>query len=161
MLMTVNDLKEYYSANFLNLVKKVYRSCGNYHDAEDVVQEAFERAIKYIDTCKDMDRWFKTILRNTYKDYVKNLMSWPVTKPLEDHTNDIEPIVVDQTRPALFRQVMKLVNKERLPNRLVLTLHIQYGFTEGEINNLVEDISVSKIRNIISYFKGKLIKSMQ
>ena len=48
----------------------------NDHDAEDVVQEAFARAFRYLDSLKDTDAraWLLAIVRNTgYTWLEKNL----------------------------------------------------------------------------------------
>lgn len=159
--MTNLELREYYSVNFDKLVKRIYRSCGNFHDAEDIVQEAFERALKYKETCKEVDKWFNTILRNTYKDYIKRIMSWPITKPLEDSVSDLEPIITNDMQLSTISLIFKEVSKEPEPNATVLYLHINLGYTSGEISHLMENLSAKKIDNIISYFKRKLIKSLQ
>src|SRR5574337_375621 len=106
MAITTNELKEYYSANFSNMVKKIYRSCGNYHDAEDIVQAAFERALKYKETCKTLDKWFGSILRNSYRDFLRVQKSWPVTRPIDDHVDEIEPVILNQLDPLLLNNIL-------------------------------------------------------
>lgn len=154
----MEKLELYYKENFDGLVKKTNRVCGNYHDAEDIVQDAFERAVKYIHTCKDMDRWFNTILRNTYRDFVRRKMNWPVTKPIEDCFDELEAVIVDYASPSMLKSVMEMVDREGEPNRTILTLHIQWGFSQGEICCLVDNVSISNVNNTLNRFKQKVIK---
>lgn len=155
------ELIWFYEDNFDLLVKKINRICGNYHDAEDVVQDAFERAVTYLHTCNDMDKWFSIILRNTYRDFVRRKMNWPVSSPIEEHYDELEPILIDHSRPLMTKTIMEMVEQEKEPARTVLTMHIDYGFSQGEICCLVSGVSVGMVHNILNRFKRKVIKRLK
>lgn len=158
--MTRDEFEKYYHDNFNNFVKKYCRRCGSIYDAEDVVQDAFERALIYLVSCKDVNKWFNTILKNSYRDYLNKTKSWPVTKPIDDHLEEVEPVWPTNVSDAMVDEIDKLTEKEDEPNKTVLQLHLRYGFSSGEINRIVAGLSVKKIDNILYYWKKKLTKSM-
>lgn len=155
------ELIWYYQDNFDSLVKKINRICGNYHDAEDVVQDAFERAVRYLHTCNDMDKWFNIILRNTYRDFVRQRMGWPTTKPIDEHLEELEAVIVDHLRPSMVGTIDEMIEKEKEPNRTIIALHVNYGFSQGEIACIVAGTSIGNINNILNRFKQKAIKRLK
>ncbi len=68
----MHQIEQYYLDNYKRFVKAVYARCKNKDDAEDVVQEAFCRALQYWDEPKVLDAWFKVILENAYRDYQRD-----------------------------------------------------------------------------------------
>ena len=67
-------LEQFYIDNRLRLVKQMaWKLAGNYDVAEDVVQESFEKAIKYFPSFDPergkLSTWFNTILYNVLRDY--------------------------------------------------------------------------------------------
>lgn len=157
--MTAVNLNEYYADNFDRLVKRTSQRCGNFHDAEDIVQTAFERAWKYIRSCNgDIERWFSGILNNVFKDYQSVIRLGPVTRPLEEHLEDIEPIIPDDIRPIIKREVRQMVELESEPTKTIMKLHLDFGYTQGEINSIVQGLTVVKINSIIKNFRLKVLK---
>jgi RNA polymerase sigma factor (sigma-70 family) len=65
---------EHYRINFETLVKKIRSFAGSHHAAEDVVQEAYTRAIRSYDDERvlEFNPWFNTILANSLKDNYAN-----------------------------------------------------------------------------------------
>jgi DNA-directed RNA polymerase specialized sigma24 family protein len=60
----------HYRSNYAGLVKKVYRTAGSLHNAEDIVQESYARALEYYaDTVEDFDKWFSTVMFNVMRDH--------------------------------------------------------------------------------------------
>ncbi len=66
-------LTEFFIKEHIILVKRIRARGMQDADAEDVVQEAFYRAIKYKDTYnpkhQPIGAWFNTIMNNAFKDY--------------------------------------------------------------------------------------------
>jgi len=72
-MITYIDLSIFFKEEYIVLVKRIRARGMQKCDAEDVVQEAFYRALKYSKTY-DKERqkigaWFNTILNNAFKDY--------------------------------------------------------------------------------------------
>lgn len=67
-------LTKYYETEFDRLVKRVARRAGGWAQGEDVVQNAFLRALVYLDNYdpeKDFAGWFNGILFNELKKYTR------------------------------------------------------------------------------------------
>lgn len=157
--MEIDKLTTFYAENFDKLVKRTNSRCGNFHNAEDIVQTAFERALKYSKACNsDVEKWFSVILSNVFKDYQNTIKLGPVTKPLEDHLDDIEPIIPDNIGPIIKREVSEMVELELEPSKTVLKLHLDFGYTNGEIKDLMSGLTYRKVNNIIQIFRRKVIK---
>jgi len=64
-------IEDYYRKNFKRLVNISRGRAGSYHNAEDVVQEAFTRALKYHKSYNPamtaFDAWFSRILDNSLR----------------------------------------------------------------------------------------------
>lgn len=158
------ELETFYAENFGQLVKRTASRCGSPFDAEDIVQTAFEKALKYGATYTEgthLDRWFSVILNNTLRDHQSAIRLGPVTKPLEEHLDDIEPIIPNDILPVVREDIWRMAKQEGEPNATVLRLHLGFGFTCGEINDLVEGLTYRKINGIIWNFQQKVIKRYQ
>lgn len=60
---------------FTNLVNKLARRVPNRADAEDIVQTALERGLRYVNTYdenQEFDAWFGRLLQNAWKDWLKD-----------------------------------------------------------------------------------------
>ena len=66
-------IEQFFRDNYQVLVKRIQARRMQESDAEDVVQEAFTRALKYRDSFNpdfhEIGAWFNTILNNAFKDY--------------------------------------------------------------------------------------------
>ena len=66
-------IEQFYKENYNILVKRIQARRMQECDAEDVVQEAFVRALKYADSFNpdfhEIGAWFNTILNNSFKEY--------------------------------------------------------------------------------------------
>ena len=68
----VHIIETHYRANFDRLSKQWGRRFDNPTVGQDVVQEAYLRAIKYLhtyDVSQKFDNWFGRVLHNSYKDF--------------------------------------------------------------------------------------------
>src|SRR3546814_15218451 len=80
----------YYRENYDALVKRLSYRLGTRENAEDTVQEAFTRAVKYYESCSvDFDRWFKALLANAVKDAQGDIRTAGLTKSIDDATDEI------------------------------------------------------------------------
>lgn len=67
-------IEEFYRENCDLYVRRLSRQAGSYSNAEDVVQEAFLRALQYSDSYtisdnNNLEKWFNSILRRALVDF--------------------------------------------------------------------------------------------
>lgn len=124
------------------------RFMGN--DGEDVVQEAYARALKYLpsfDHSRDFDKWFNKILSNTVKDFKKDRGGLVV---------DLDPDYLEAPEghsEALYGRLIAIYGKGLRADHLeVVKLYFEKGYKPREINEVV-DLSLTNIRTIISKFR--------
>lgn len=152
------SIEDYYVANYDKLVKKFSRRCGSVYDAEDVVQSSFERALRYASSCKgSMDKWFSGILNNCFKDYQRTSRLGALSRPIEEHLDDIEPVPPEGLPLQVVKEIKGLIKKEPVASRRVLRMHFCSGMTIGEILSN-EKMPYKQINNIINSFRIKVLK---
>ena len=133
---------------------------GDYHTAEDVVQEAFTRAVKFLPSY-DPDvgpfhSWFNVILYNSLND-VRN-SNRVVSEPLKEeivvtdifNTNKFQN---EDFRKYLSSTISGVPNKK---HREILRLFYIIGYSSKEIPNLVADTTQSNVTTIVQRFRKQL-----
>jgi len=67
------QIEQYYKDNYNNLVNYFKRRAGSHEAAEDIVQEAFTRALKYHKSFnperQSIEKWFYSIANNAFNNY--------------------------------------------------------------------------------------------
>lgn len=153
----MNELIQlYYQENYKPLVKKMYSRFGSVEDAEDIVQEAFSRAIKYYpsfdpEKCKQFENWFNSILKNVAKKFMNDKKLGGLSKPLDDATDEIEPVIVDYLRSVTSKELYKFIKDRSEEDRHILRLNIIYGYTPSEIE-ILTPYTNRKIRDTLYKF---------
>ena len=114
-----------------------YRILGNQFDAEDVVQDAFVKAFKKINTLKEfkaLTSWLKQIVVNEAISLVRKQKKIRLISEYVDEVPDVE---VEEMADGLpIKQVMKTI--QELPNgaRIVFTLRAIEGYRFNEVAEL-------------------------
>lgn len=140
----MNDvIKNHYEENYDLLVKRMARRLGSVEDGEDVVQEAFTRAVQYYKswTGKRFENWFNVILSNTYKRFLNEKKMGGLSKPLEDSLEEIEPVIVNYLDSIATSELKAMVESKVGRDRDILMLSMFYGYSWAEIAAL---LSISK-----------------
>lgn len=116
------------SSEWENLFKKYYNEallyvcsfCHNKTLAEDIVAEAYMRAIRSIDEDKDGFKfWLLKVCRNCYFDYVrKNKRLEPIYAEYQDDSALIDEIIQKEEYRALYRAIDLLQDHYREALRL-------------------------------------------
>lgn len=155
--MRNNIMEMYYRKNYKGLVKKITNGAGSVDNAEDVVQEAFTRALLYFDTYRadlhKLPNWFGRILNNTLRDMKRDHKMQGIVK--DDKSYDeaaFEPTELDK---QFFRQVEEFINTKPEENRDILYNYFILGLKIGEVA-LLSALSYSRCSNLISDFKKEL-----
>jgi RNA polymerase sigma factor (sigma-70 family) len=125
---------QYYIDNRNKLVNRVKYRVGGIENAEDVVQEAFARALQYISTYdhdKPFGAWFNTILNNATRDFKREYRDQGRTREVQE--GDFEPVEL----PEWVDLDKMLVGRNEV-HKDILTLHFKEGFTPADIVKITE-----------------------
>lgn len=110
-------LTEYYKADFEKLVKRVSRRAGGWHQGEDVVQNAFLRALIYIDNYnpeKEIAGWFNGILMNELKRFNRIERDAGMSHEDEELSDTLEKTVfLGQVTEDIMLEVNAMPEKQR------------------------------------------------
>ena len=146
------NFDEFYRDSYkrqVGTVKK-YLKC-DYSTAEDIVMEAYARALKY-QLSYDPDRspintWFNSIIFNLIKEHTTE-------PPREEYNENRSSGVWTKVEHELFRKELKKVrNKD---HRYILTLFYILGYSSKDISQILYDYSQTNVTTICSRFKQKL-----
>lgn len=157
----MTKLEQYYRENFDTLVKRLGRIQGGVMAAEDVVHNAFERAIKYYESFNeesDFERWFSIILSNALKRHQNDVRNQGVTKSIEESEDEIEPIIPDDIRPILKDEVKRLAQDKTGTRKEVLRLTFEFGYKPSEIVTIVEDVTYRQVTRYLADFRQEVME---
>lgn len=132
-------INNYYKENYDLLVKRIAKRVGNSEDAEDVVQEAFARALQYYASFKpekSFEKWFSVILSNCYKKLVSERYGGPVTKPFEEFLDELKSVDDRQRREVSPAQMDYLMAGRSEKDKEIIRLGFTFGYTPSEIKFL-------------------------
>lgn len=153
----MNDvIEDYYQDNYKKFVNRIRFRAGSLQNAEDVVQEAFTRALQYIgsfdENKKPFDTWFRTICNNTLKDFKRDEKSLGTYVEFNELMFETEPVQYSDGR--IREEIKKMIAKERHDG--VLHLYYTGGYTPKEIVEIV-DLNKNTVLTILKRFRGKVL----
>lgn len=152
-LQIQNELLKLYEEEYDKLYNIAFRMAGNHHDAEDAMQNAFLKAIKYLQQFKGdakLSTWLYRILVNEGNNNYKRLRRLPVvaiTQELgmseEDFFSQLESpdepiankLVVDEMREKCLTAFMRCLPKQQ---RAIFVLRTFLNLTISEIAEVLE-----------------------
>lgn len=156
--MTRNEIIElHYKKNFSTLVKKFYRAAGSTHGAEDIVHDAYERALKYYseDHIKDFDPWFSVVLRNSLRDFKRAERGYSEDVEVDEY--DHVGAYCSGLSDKHWREIIQLINRKSEAHKEVLTLYFLKGFSYKDISKITRNTYFNAYK-IVSRFKEELVK---
>lgn len=145
-------IEEHYKKNRRRLVQKYKRFSGTEEDAEDIVQEAYARALLYInalDSPAFFEQWFSRILKNSLNNYLNEKRGAP-SEILDEE--ELEGIDCPCYNIVLMKEVRKEITNYLPEESEVLHLYINHGHSPRSISRIV-DMKYKKINNLIYRFK--------
>lgn len=143
------NIDQHYRRNYKNYVIRIRARMQSLPAdlAEDIVQQAYEKAIAYFNTFDPskgiFDDWFNTILNNVANDIKKQELDKGVVRDVKADDASIQ--YIDN---ASSKAVLKGFNEEK---KHIIRLYIWEDFTYKEIGELV-GCSHSKVRKTVSRF---------
>jgi RNA polymerase sigma factor (sigma-70 family) len=157
-MISFNDLVEdFYINNFNKQVKMISHFVGGRENAEDVVQQAYTRALTYKDSFdinKEFDRWFSLILSNSIKDFLKSERMSGMTSDTDDELDNVEALAMDTEHDTIRR--IKAAIKAK-PEPLASALYLAYicQYKPREIKEIL-DMKNATIRQAIWRFRKEM-----
>lgn len=147
-------IEVHYKTNFNRLVKRMTFRVGEEWGGQDVVQEAYTRALKYIDGFDgtNFERWFTTILNNALREH-KNNETGLVYQTFDEDDVDGHPCTHYPDR--ITQEIYDLINTKSVIQIEVLSLHFKQGYTARDITRIT-DYSYSAVHQVIQRFRNEL-----
>lgn len=148
-------IDEHYKKHFGQLSKRYARSTGSDAAGEDIVHDAYEKAMRYYgsyDGSKEFERWFSLILRNSYRDYMRHERGQP-TEPLDEFV--LEGIECDGLVRRIWKEVEDIIEEVNPNHREILHLHYIKDYPITDISYITEH-SLSNCTQVVSRFRKKI-----
>lgn len=151
--MEIPDITKHYVKNFARFVKKMKFRAGTLEAGEDVVQTAYERALRYHKGCDPtrFDQWFSMLLNNSLRDY-KNSEKGYTHMDEDENEGTIE---CSSYPNHVMREIYELIDTKSEIQIEVLMLHLKQGYSAIDISKQI-DCSYAKAHQIIQRFKNEL-----
>ena len=148
-------IEQYYKDKHDMLVKRYTRRAGTVQDAEDLVQEAFYRALKYqasFDQSRhELSTWMGGILNNCLRDFKRYQMGGPEMDYKEEPVADPDLHWVKEMQG----KVREEIEKKSGNLRDVLHLYFNLGYKPREIVQTL-DVRNGTVRQSVWEFKKLL-----
>lgn len=148
--MSTQQLTEHYEKNFKRLVKKMSFRAGTQWAAEDIVQEAYARALKYIGSFqegKDFGNWFTTILNNSLYEYQNVERGMVVPEEVEEPLVELPSGLAED-----FRRMMKRESKE---HQEILHLHFVLDYSAMDVSKITNHTYANSFK-VIQRFRNNV-----
>lgn len=145
---------EYYANNHDRLIKIAKGRLDSPQDAEDAVQEAFTRALKYAhtyDPSRPFEGWFVALLQNAIRDQHKySRMGGMTTDELPE-----DELVDDNNLDLPYEELRKLIQSKEGNTKDILQLYFFAEHTPRDIHEIL-GVPNKTIRMCIYRFKKEV-----
>lgn len=151
-------IEQFYSLNYDRLVNQITRKvAGNREVAEDIVQEAFEKAIKFFPSYNEkrgkLSTWFNTILYNVLRDAQRKNKECSEIGIEELSVSNLLNGVHPQSEEFSKEIREQIYSSKNLRHRDILEMFFIYGFTSKEIPYMLDGVSQSNVTTVVKRFK--------
>lgn len=149
-----NIVEQHYKENYARIVKRMTFRAGTQWDAEDVVQEAYSRALKYFKSFdgSNFNRWFTTVLNNAFIDH-KNQERGHSADQFEEEED--AGIACNYYNERMIEDVRKRIDKGSPIQKEVLSLWFENEYTIVDIARITNH-TYFVVRQIIHRFRDVL-----
>lgn len=152
--MTKNEFIEtYYKERYKDLLKLARKRVGDYNLAlaEEALQEAFYRALKYYKAYnkeEEFHNWFCKILTNCINDKKNEERDRGVSSHRENDNDYITTI-------PFTKAVLDQLQKEKPRNLEILNMYFFYGYKSREVAEFM-NMSHDVVRDVIRTFRKRV-----
>lgn len=155
--MTNTVLEEFYKERRDDLVRRLSYGAGTQWNAEDVLQEAFVRALTYWDTFdpehKELGAWFSTILKNSLRDFKRD--EWLFGMGEEFDEDQYDPQEMTLKEDELIRKIYELVEGKLDHQQEVLLLYFEKHYSFSDIHKIT-GLKLTAIKSVVARFKAEV-----
>lgn len=157
-----NQIEKYYKENFLIKVKIITRILhGDVSSAEDVVQEAFCRALRFHESFDErrgtLDKWFNSIMFNYLREHQRMMLNRPTENSKEITADQVlQELALELTEESRGFVIKHIRNVSNVIHRRVLKLFFINGYTSTEISQVESGITANNVTTIVSRFRESL-----
>lgn len=149
----MKQLRHFFAEEYDRLVKKANARVRHFDDAEDIVMDAFRKAVEYWNSYdpshKEIGAWFNTILNNSIKTYQREKFIQHVEiDDVEDDTQELS----DEGKELYSKVIDSMYDKGDDNRRQILYLFYVLGYSYKEIDQ-IQDTSMRNIRYYIEDFR--------
>ena len=152
--MELSAIEKHYVSNRSKLVKRMFFRSGTLEDAEDIVQSAYERAIRYRQSYvgNEFDKWFNTILNNCLREQ-KTIQSGHSADVFDEE--EAEGTACPHYSEHVMREVYELIDTKSVIQQEVLRLFFQQEYSAIDISRITL-YPYSQCHQIIQRFRKEL-----
>ena len=147
-------ITEFYIKNSRELHKRVANRAGGAYNAEDVVQEAFSRALKYWDSFDpnrhQLGAWFNTILNNALKDFKREELIYGMCVEFDEELDS--GVRMNTTNKNILEKIEQLIQSKRDSTRDLLDLYYLKGYKVRDVVQAL-DVNSQAVRTAVLRFK--------
>ena len=155
--MTNLVLEEFYKERRDDLVRRLSYGAGTQWNAEDVLQEAFVRALTYWDTFdpehKELGAWFSTILKNSLRDFKRDEWLFGMGEEFDEEQYDPQEMTLKEDE--LIRKIYELVDGKIEPHQEILLLYFDKHYSPKDIANITP-YKVKTVKQVVLRFKAEV-----
>lgn len=151
---------QHYRKYYDRLVRSLWRVVGP-DNAEDVVQEAYARALKYWSSfdadVSTFPTWFSTILKNATSDNLSSRRGAPAQLEIHDHMKVLGASggAFEQAR---LSDIADRLGLEAPEAKKAITMVLIEGYTSQEAAEVC-DLTPTNVRKVVERFRKKLCDS--
>lgn len=164
-LNKIKILNDYYDDHYADLCHLLRRrKLFHEGDQEDVVQEAFSRALQFIESYdpeKRIESWFLTILNNCYNDYYNaEQMRGASNEQFDENDFPTLDTRILQDNIAI-EKVTQMISEKNEPMRTILNLYYIRNYPPKDIKKIIDGWAYNSIRTLIHNFGGEIKEKLK
>jgi len=147
-------VEKHYIENRKRLVSRLSFRAGSEAVGEEIVQESYYRALKYLNSfdVSNFDKWFSMILTNTLREYMAIEKGYSSDEDLEIDEDFIEC----QGYVKMFsNEIYSLIDKKKEEQKEILLMFFKQGYSSVDISRITR-YSYSQCHQTIQRFRNEL-----
>jgi len=151
------EIEQHYIENYGKFVKILTNRAGSVQGAEDVIQDAYERALRYKNSfnpnLQEFGGWFNGILNNALRCYKLNERCLGMSVEYDEEREEGEPLL--EWQQNTIDCVLAEVDKRKFVERQALYLYFFRQYKPRDIVQVLE-ITNAYVRTLVKKFKKEM-----